>query len=173
MQDDLVKVKCMYCGVDVIVQEAIQLARGRVKEFTSAEPLMTEVKVSSEVEGKPKAQTIICFALAALCVVAGIGIITTAQGKVDEGFFRFGGGVSIFMALVFFVAGIPKQGKPAEYKTVPSGWKGECPYCSTVITLPLAVGADCYACNKRIVIRESNFQSIDTPVSGIETGALE
>ncbi len=33
--DDINIVKCMYCGVEVIVKEAIRLA-GRVKEFTQA-----------------------------------------------------------------------------------------------------------------------------------------
>jgi DNA-directed RNA polymerase subunit RPC12/RpoP len=35
MPDNVNAVKCMYCGVEVIVKEAIRLA-GRVKEFTEA-----------------------------------------------------------------------------------------------------------------------------------------
>ncbi len=40
--------------------------------------------------------------------------------------------------------------------------KGECPWCETAVTSPLASkGFDCPVCKKRIVIREKNFVKID------------
>ena len=70
------------------------------------------------------------------------------------------------VALVFIISGISTYGKITETVT---GFSGKCPYCETPITLPAsALGADCPACNKRIVFREMKFISVDTPVSGLK-----
>jgi hypothetical protein len=47
-------------------------------------------------------------------------------------------------------------------------YKGQCPYCDTSIWLPPVPGADCPACNKRVIIRDSKFYSVETPVSGVQ-----
>lgn len=165
LPDDLTKVKCMYCGADEIVREAIQLAAGRVKEFTTAEPIQSEMKVSPEVIGKSKFEIIAALFIGILFLVGAVIVMFAARQ--GGAFLSLCGGVLILVSLIFFAAGIPKQSKPAKYETVHSGWKGECPYCSTAITLPLTVGADCYACKNRIVIRDEKFYSVDTPMSGL------
>jgi hypothetical protein len=49
------------------------------------------------------------------------------------------------------------------------GYEGHCPYCDTKITLkPDVLGENCPACQKRIVLRDLKFYSVDTPVGGLE-----
>ena len=149
--DDRATVKCMYCGVDVIVREAIQLAAGRVKEFTTATP----VKTTSSSSGSAGA-SIGCGALALLF---GIAVLAQPGDKTC-------GGILFIVALAFIISGFTNYGKTTERTT---GFSGKCPYCETSITLPPnALGADCPACNKRIVFRDMKFISVDTPVSGLK-----
>ena len=149
--DDRATVKCMYCGVDVTVREAIQLAAGRVQEFTTATPVKTKTS-SSGAAGA----SIGCGALVLLftiCVLAQPGDTTC-------------GGILLVFALVFLISGFLSWGKTSEKVT---GYFGQCPYCESHITLPAATqGADCPACNKRIVVRGTKFISVDTPVSGLK-----
>lgn len=49
------------------------------------------------------------------------------------------------------------------------GYEGQCPYCDTKINLkPDVLGANCPACQNRIVLRDSKFYSVDTPISGLK-----
>jgi hypothetical protein len=166
LPDDRMTVKCLYCGVDVIVREAIQLAAGKVKEFTPALPTESRVEISPEVPATSKAATIVCFGFGALLLLIGVATIVRAD-KQETGAGVCGGAV-ILIALVLFIAGRPKPAKYAQYVKRHSGWRCECPYCSTVVSLPAKLGADCPACNKRIVIRDEKFYSVETPVSGLK-----
>jgi hypothetical protein len=48
-------------------------------------------------------------------------------------------------------------------------YKGLCPYYDSSISIKADVlGDDCPACHKRIVIRDSKFYSVDTPISGLK-----
>ena len=56
------------------------------------------------------------------------------------------------------------------------GYKGECPYCGNEIklnsqpsNLETVQGVNCPLCQKRIVIHDSTFYSVDTPVNRLRT----
>src|ERR1051325_9205848 len=155
--EDRTSVKCMFCGVDIIVREAIRLAAGRVKEFTSVEPVMSSILVSKAVNPTPKGQSVFVIGLGVLSGIAGL--YTVSAGK-DLQCCAI---PLLFGAVLFVLTGWPKEGKPPRFKTEQTKWKGACPYCSSVISLPSdTLGADCPACAKRIVIREERFYSVDT-----------
>jgi len=163
--DDRTSVKCMFCGVDIIVREAIRLAAGRVKEFTSVEPVLSSILVSKAVDPTPKAMSAVVIGLGVLSGISALYVMSAGKNlECYAGFF-------LLLGLVLVVAGWPKEGKPARFKTEHTKWKGACPYCSSVISLPSdTLGADCPACAKRIVIREERFYSVDTPISGLREG---
>jgi DNA-directed RNA polymerase subunit RPC12/RpoP len=139
----------MYCGVVVVVHEAIQLAAGRVQEFTTAMPVKRTDSYSGCAGG-----TIGCGALAFLFAIA---VLNQPGDKTC-------GGTILVLAVVFIIAGIASYGKTRESLT---GFSGKCPYCETSVTIPPnTLGADCPACSKRIVFRDMKFISVDTPVSG-------
>ena len=149
--DDRATVKCMYCGVDVVVGEAIQLAAGRVQEFTVATPVRTTSSSSG----------------ASVAIIGGGALILLfAVAVLAQPGDNFCGGIILVVALVFIISGIATYGKTTDKVT---GFSGKCPYCETTITIPAsALGADCPACNKRIVFRDMKFISVDTPVSGLK-----
>jgi DNA-directed RNA polymerase subunit RPC12/RpoP len=167
----------MYCGGEVVVQEAIRLAAGRVKEFTTATSIEKIIDESAPFPiEKVKNESYIIFA-----ALIGIGLLS---------FLCAGSEFGIIMLITSIVVGIImfsirssniKKLKWAnkEMSKIPPrkllvGYKGRCPYCDSDITLPSgAPGADCPACNKRIVIRDTKFFSVDTPVSGIRLSEKE
>jgi DNA-directed RNA polymerase subunit RPC12/RpoP len=140
----------MYCGVDVIVRDAIRLAEGRVEEFTIAQPVK-----------KKESQTgaaIASLGCGGLIALFAFGVLAQQNGG-------FCGGMLLIFAAVLLIPGLALLGKSHERVT---GYFGPCPYCGSHVTLPPGQGADCPACNKRIVTRGTKFISVDTPVSGVK-----
>jgi len=158
----------MFCGVEIIVYEAIRLAAGRVKEFTSVEPIMSSRMLTRPVDPTPKALSAIVIGLGVLSGISALHVMSAGKDlECCAGFF-------LIMAVILVVAGWPKEGKPATFITEQTSWKGPCPYCSSVVSLPYdKLGADCPACAKRIVIRDERFYSVDTPISGLREGNSE
>lgn len=174
MPDDVSTVKCMYCGVDVIVKEAIRLA-GRVKEFTQATAVekVNEFKPFDIKSAKKQTYTMIF-------ILGGMGLLSSlCFGSFDRTF-------GTIIAIIFLLAlptilairntNLEKVQKADEKlsKLPPSvtlvAFKGQCPYCDTSITLKAnTLGDNCPACQKRIVIRDSKFYSVDTPIGGLES----
>jgi DNA-directed RNA polymerase subunit RPC12/RpoP len=188
--DDISTVKCMYCGVEVIVKEAVRLA-GRVKEFTKATAIekvsrpIGDKKVEDFLESrglstewKPlnvKQHRNQTFFIAGVLVTIGLLIAVATSDPA----LRF---TAIFTCLVFAIpffifrmAAMNRIKKADEEmskmkpKVAIIGYEGHCPYCDTKITLkPDVLGENCPACQKRIVLRDSKFYSVDTPVGGLE-----
>lgn len=159
--DDRDSVKCMYCGVDIMVRQAIQLAAGKIKEFTNASPI---IKAKGGVVGGVIA---LLFGLLLLASgnSAGVGI---------------GTGLLIWAAILLF----------GSADKIEIGFEGECPYCDThmaimynAIASPLVnkfsllspsldtngkiIGITCTACLNRIVVQGNKLLSIETAVTGI------
>ena len=167
---DLDTVKCMYCGGEIIVREAIRLAAGRVREFTEAiaeERIIDESKPFPVGDYKRHGYTIIvigsCIGLILILLAGELGLIM--------------GSVILLAALMMGAVHLSKVKKLEEANEAMSKvpprklilkYKGQCPYCDASITLPPVPGVDCPVCNKRIVIRDSKFHSVDTPVSGLK-----
>jgi len=148
--DDRDIVKCMFCGADLDVREAILLTEDRVYESTHA----TIDEKTSNYNGV----AVVLIVLGAVFLFCGL---PNALGSRDIG--------ALIGALVLPI-GLGSVGvyilvaKPTSISQV--GYKGDCPYCGTAIHFPThAVGLDCFACNKRIVFRNMKFLSVDTPVS--------
>ena len=169
--DDRTSVKCMYCGGEVIVREAIRLAAGRVKEFTTATAVEKVIDESTPFPVEQvKNQSYFIFA-----VLIGIGLLSLLCAGREFGIIMLATSVVVgIIMLVIRSSNIRKleQANEAMSKIPPRkvlvSYKGHCPYCDSEITLPPNVhGTDCPACNKRIVIRDTKFFSVDTPVSGI------
>ena len=149
--DDRTTVKCMYCGVDVVVREAIQLAAGPVKEFTTAQPIKTKTSSTPAAVG--------FMGCGGLILLFAFGVLGQPGDKTC-------GIIFLVFAAVFLISGFASFGKSSEKVT---SYFGQCPYCGSHVTLSaVAQGADCPACNKRIVIRGTKFISVDTPVSGVK-----
>lgn len=167
----------MYCGGEVVGREAIRLAAGRVKEFTTATAVEKIIDESAPfpVE-KVRNESYIIFA-----VLVGLGLLS---------FLCAGREFGIIMSVTAVIVGIimfsirssnikKLEWANEEMSKVPPrklviAYKGHCPYCDSDIKLPSgAQGADCPACKKRIVIRDSKFFSVDTPVSGIRLSGEE
>ena len=175
MPDDVSMVKCMYCGVDVIVKEAIRLAlTGRVKEFTQA------TAIEKVIERKPydiendKKQTLIMIA-----IFGGMGLMLALFVGSSEKAFGIILGITFFVFLpIILIIRYKSHQKALEADekmkdkpptVIVTGYSGQCPYCSSSITLKANVpGDNCRACEKRIVIRDSKFYSVDTPIGGLE-----
>jgi DNA-directed RNA polymerase subunit RPC12/RpoP len=161
----------MYCGGEVIVREAIRLAAGRVREFTTATAIERVIDESVPFPvRRVKNQSYLIFAV---LISLGLLSLLCAGGKFGVSILASFVVIGIIM-LVISSANIKKLEQANEYmsktppRKVPVAYKGHCPYCDTEITLPPNVpGTDCPACNKRIVIRDAKFFSVDTPVSGI------
>ena len=179
LPDNLSTAKCMYCGVDVIVQDAIKLS-GRVKEFTQTEPI-EEKNVTPQPDVLiSRAKTIrnsffialfILLMLMALCV----GSLGETASEKDKGFPLFFAVFSAIVVIVLYVAtsgAAKRNAEKMKNQIIPEkllvGYKGQCPYCDSSITLKAdSLGDNCPACHKRIVIRDSRFYSVDTPISGL------
>jgi DNA-directed RNA polymerase subunit RPC12/RpoP len=164
LPDDRTTVKCMYCGVDVTVQEVIQLSRSRVEESTTATP----------VKDKPNQGCAGCLAvvggfLSVLGIIGWIAFVFDSRPLVlrdmtpyeyEEALGNIGKlvGLGLFLLVAGFIW----------YRTTPEklvGFEADCPYCQTSIRMPPNnIGADCPACKKRIVFRDMKFFSVDTPV---------
>jgi hypothetical protein len=146
--DDRESVICMFCGSNIIVQQAIQLATGRVQTFTTA----SEVERQSNTAG-------FGIALVVFAVIILLIAISAAANTRDIS------GVLIVVAFSAALVGIGillirHKGNPTLL-----GYQGDCPYCGTKINFPVnVIGLDCFACNKRIVYRDRKFLSVDTPV---------
>jgi DNA-directed RNA polymerase subunit RPC12/RpoP len=144
--NDRTTVKCMYCGVDIVVQEAIQLATGRVKGFTEVTPIRTKQSKGGGIASIGCGGLLVLFA-----------IVSFSQ-PYDTTF----GGMILVGGLVIAVLGISKLSNSIETITA---LNGVCPYCATPINVPPNLpGTDCPACKKRIVVRGMKFISVDTPV---------
>lgn len=170
--DDLKTIKCMYCGIDVIVEDAVRLS-GRVKEFTQAtavEKLSDEWK-PFDIERARKNLFIM------LSILGGFGLLIALCLGGEFGIWM---GVTflVFLPIIYVINNVnlkktEKADKEMSMKprhTILVGYKGQCPYCNSSINLKADVlGDNCPACHKRIVIRDSKFYSIDTPISGLKT----
>ncbi len=168
--NDVNTVKCMYCGVDVIVREAIRLA-GRVKGFTQATAIEKIIEWKPfDIESAKKRNYMMIFASGVLCLSVAI----CAGG---------GLGISIVVAyfifapiMYFILTSHLKKIQLANEKmskkgatVILTGYKGRCPYCDTSISLKAnSLGDNCPACHKRIVIRDSKFYSVETPIGEVE-----
>ncbi len=173
--EELSTAKCMYCGGEVIVREAIQLAAGRVRESTVAKPIEKIIDESAPFpvqQLKDQAYTMITI----FGLLGGLGLFVALLAKSEFGVFMSVGGLltAAVIALIFFPRIMRLERANYEMSKIPPskqliGYEGPCPYCDTSITLPPNIlGADCPACHKRIVIRDSKFHSVDTPVSGLK-----
>lgn len=159
--DNLTTVKCMYCGVDVIVQNAIKLS-GRVKEFTQATDLYIEANPNSKL-----GSYIFVFVLFVLSLLVSVFVGAKTQS--------FGIGLGLLLILTFVLYLITIRFEKSAQKQIEEskntkhliGYEGECPYCQSQIKLKALSGDNCPACQKRIVIRDSKFYSVDTPISGV------
>ncbi len=176
--EDLKTVKCMYCGIEVIVQKATQFS-GRVKEFTQASPIEKVTEWKPYDFEKDKQQT---FIMLFILGILGL-LISFCVGSSDIAF-------GIIMAIVF-LAFLPiiyvirtnnfkkiqkadeevRQRKPS---VTLIGFEGLCPYCESEIKLnsgssklETVQGVNCPICQKRIIIRDSKFYSVDTPISSL------
>ena len=180
LPDNLSTAKCMYCGVDVVVQDAIKLS-GRVKEFTLAEPVEENNPTPQPDVLISRAKTIrnsffialfILLMLMALCV----GNLGQTASQKDKGFPVF---FAVFSAIV--VVGIylatsgaaKRNAEKMRNQVIPEkvlvAYKGLCPYCDSSISFRADIlGEDCPVCHKRVVIRDSKFYSVDTPISGLK-----
>ena len=171
--DDINTVKCMYCGVDVIVREAIRLA-GRVKEFTQA------TAIEKVYERKPfDVQAAKQHIHSMIFILGGLGIICSLCAGMQDTAFGVVIAITflVFIPIIFAIlnknlektrkADEAMSKRPAGATLI--GYEGQCPYCDTSITLGANIlGDNCPACQKRIVIRNSKFYSVDTPVGGLE-----
>jgi DNA-directed RNA polymerase subunit RPC12/RpoP len=167
---DVDAVKCMYCGGDIVVREAVRLAAGRVKEFTVAradEKIYDESKPFLAGNERRRAYKLIA-------VAAGIGVLLMLIGG-EVGLFL--GACIVLTGLIggaVYISSLKRLEEADEAMSeVPPRrmvlrYKGQCPYCDTSIWLPPVPGADCPACKKRVVIKDSKFYSVDTPVSGLK-----
>ena len=188
--DDMNIVKCMYCGVEVIVKEALQLA-GRVKEFTKATAIE---KVSKPFGDKRLVEFLESRGLSSewkpldvkehrkqTFVVVGIGgaIALLIAIATSDPALRFASIFTYFLfATPFFIFRMTALNKiqkaDEEMKEMKPqitiiGYQGSCPYCDTQVTLkPDVLGENCPACQKRIVLRDSKFYSVDTPISSLK-----
>lgn len=158
--DDMDSVKCMYCGVNVMVRQAIQLATGKIKESTNTTPIM---KARKDIFAG------VIFILFGLLFLATENILGAALGLCCLG-------MAIFL---IFNDGDEEI-----------GFTGECPYCSTHLSILYGsassllnrftslspslnangkiIGITCTACQNRIVVRDNKLFSIDTTVSGAQ-----
>ena len=89
--DDHVDVKCLYCGVDVLVHEDSRSAAGRVKELASAPP----VKTTPSVSGLAK----VLLGCGALALLFSIALLAQAD-------YASYGGVIMVIALVLIMTGV-------------------------------------------------------------------
>lgn len=153
--EDRTTIKCMYCGLDVVVREAISLAAGRVKDYCTATPITRTVGVSS------CAVLLLVFGICFLIFTFVALTDSTASGATFT--------IMLVLAACFLIPGFKWLGKRNEIREV--GLSGQCPYCESPINVfhigGKSAGTDCEACKRRIVIRDNKFISVDTPVSGL------
>lgn len=167
---DLSTIKCNYCGADVIVRDAVTLA-GRVKEFTQA------VAVEKVMELKPfdvdewhKQTAMIATLIGVFGLAAAICVADTKGAGYSV---AIPVAVIIVMIIVFRYLMLRKL-RPSEElqrknskSTIVIGYRGQCPYCEHVLTIKAtSLGENCPACQRRIVLRDSRFFSVETPISG-------
>jgi preprotein translocase subunit SecG len=86
LPDNLVTAKCMYCGVDVIVQEAIQLS-GRVKDFTQARKVFTNIAIENSLSNNAYYTIIFIMGIFFFLISLGVGIFTDKTVAVIIGIF--------------------------------------------------------------------------------------
>ena len=179
--DDKATVKCLYCKSEIVVRDAIQLAIGRVKHFTKAEPIRQEPNPEQSHRRRVGAKR--SFTVSGISLVVSLisGVALAAMGNDD-----FSGlealifvvalmvlGLSFAIAVMAFIFGLilnAHADAPSSNQLL--GWIGPCPYCETQVTMGAAdKGLTCPACHKRFVLRESKFVSVDTPVGVAGVGA--
>ena len=137
----------MYCGGEVVVKDAIQLAIGRVKDSTPITPIHVD-----------RAGAIVMIGGGVLCLVIGIPV-----AKI----WGLCGAVFILAALLLFIFGLSAFANPKKFI---SAYQADCPYCSSVVKIENleTKGIDCPACLKRSVIREMKLISVDSPVGVVK-----
>lgn len=163
-------VKCMYCGLDVIVQEAIQLA-GRVKNFTEATAIE---KLEERIPFDEKQAKSSSYIIPLNLLLFGFLISFLWGGSIGVILFIIIAicAVACFIAWRVHIKNLKAESdelmkQPIKADTV--GYRGHCPYCDTSIELSSEkLGDDCPACQKRIIIRDSKFYSVDTPISSLK-----
>lgn len=171
--DDANTIKCMYCGVEVIVREAIRLA-GRVKEYTDATAIEKTIEPPKPYDFDAARSRVITILLVwgVFAFVGGLCI-----GGSSLIYIMIGYAVVAAIILGLNITNTNKLKKSmtenGQKEAIPQieiiGYQGQCPYCDTKIKLKANVlGDNCPACQKRIVLRDSKFYSVDTPVGGIE-----
>lgn len=170
LPDDKPTASCAYCGAMVTVQEAFRLA-GRVRDFTIATKLekIREHTPFDVAAAKRLNNQILIF------VAIGGLLISFCLGGSNRGF-------GVLMALIFLglipiiyfirsdslrkiIAADQEILQKGPMVTV-IGYKGMCPYCDTSITTKGNVkGETCSACQKRFIVSDSKFYSVDTPLA--------
>ncbi len=139
LPDNLATAKCSYCGVDVVVQDAIKLS-GRVKEFTQAEPVkkVTEWKpFDAQQANNPTFILISVLGIIGLLISLCIGSSNKPFGVIM--------GITFLIVISFLYFKRPTntkkfqkaveemQGKDSPVSFL-VGYKGHCPYCDSTIT---------------------------------------
>jgi hypothetical protein len=145
----------MYCGVDVVVRDAIQLAAGRVKESTSATAITKPLGASS--------CSVVLLTFGGLLLICAFVALRDLELGIALLF--------VGIALACIVPSFMRLARRHETKEI--GIEGACPYCGSHVRAfhILGVknpGTDCDACKRRIVISENRFFSVDTPVSRVQ-----
>jgi predicted RNA-binding Zn-ribbon protein involved in translation (DUF1610 family) len=175
--DDANTIKCMYCGVEVIVKEAIRLA-GRVKEYTQASAIekVIEPPKPFDFDAARNRNITVLLVWGVIAFVVGLCIGGSALIYIMIGY-------AVLVAIIFALnvsntnkikkAIAESEAKEATPQIQIVGYEGQCPYCDTSIKLKANVlGDNCPACQKRIVLRDSKFYSVDTPVGGLDRKSL-
>ncbi|MEK7724188.1 MAG: hypothetical protein AAB336_07570 [Acidobacteriota bacterium] len=171
--DEANTIKCMYCGVEVFVKEAIQLA-GRVKEYTQATTIEKIIEPPKPYDFDAARTKVITILLVWGVMAFVVGLCIGGSALI---YTMIGYAVVVAIILTLNVTNTNKLKKSIaenEKKEVTpqieiTGYEGQCPYCDTSIKLKANVlGDNCPACQKRIVLRDSKFYSVDTPVGGLD-----
>jgi len=172
LPNDVKTARCTYCGVMVTIQ-GVTGHDGHVRDYTVATKLerVREHK-PFDVGGFKERINQLAGSLAVFGFLALF--ISFYSGSVFGKAF----GIALFAASLFVYINHKRNLKKIiESDKIMSqkgpsvtlvGYKGACPYCDTSIVLNANVkGDNCPACAKRIVVRESKFYSVDTPVANV------
>lgn len=159
LPNDVKTVKCMYCGVDIAVREAVNLS-GRVKGYTEAQ--IQEVEVPTLPNNELFNPYYVWGGVFLLATFLSLGI-----SPVLSAFFAV---PTLIIIIVFIIKNKDKESNQENTSNKPKPtmiiYEGLCPYCNSLLVIGAEHQAkDCPICEKRIVIRDSKFYSVDNPIS--------
>lgn len=127
-------------------REVVPLAVGKVRESTPLTPT------------SGTGQGVAMLVIGALLVLFGILINNSTTSGLCGILFYGPGGLLVITGLISLASGAA------------GGFQGECPYCSSRITLTTLLnveGVNCPACQRRCVVRNMRLFSVDSPVDNI------